>query len=152
MPINSTGCTENPGFYRPSRPIYRGATGTGDKAVLFCGSPASGLGCIRTLRERLWILLAARGQLRRGLCLRHGLARQGHGHPTVLGPVGLAAVTHQRVALAMEAHNDMLGRNTAGPKAFLHRHGTAPRGVAVGQTIAGIVGMAVELDAIDARI
>ena len=52
----------------------------------------------------------------------------------------------------MEAHDDLLGGNPSGPQVLLHRQGATPGGIAVGQAIATAVGVAVELEAIDAGV
>ena len=52
----------------------------------------------------------------------------------------------------MEAHGDLLGRDAIGLEVFHHRQRATARQVTVGQTIATIVGMAIELNAIDAGV
>ena len=52
----------------------------------------------------------------------------------------------------MEAHGDLLLRHAIGDQVLLHRQRPASRQIAIDQSIAAIVGVTVELDAIHAGV
>ncbi|MNL26227.1 hypothetical protein D3C87_1477440 [compost metagenome] len=52
----------------------------------------------------------------------------------------------------MEAHGDLRFQNPVGLEEFHYGQGTTPRQVAIGQAVAAVVGMAVELNVVNRRI
>src|SRR3990167_9777558 len=121
--------------------IYSAATACDDEAA----TPDGGL----PHSPRLGTPLQA--ALQRGFRRSGGIGdtRQRHGYPAVLGAIGFTVIRRQRVTLAMKAQGNLLSRPTIGFQILHHRQGAAPRQVAIGQAIAAVVGMPVELDAID---
>src|SRR5690606_27088737 len=77
---------------------------------------------------------------------------EAQGDPAILGAVGRSVVGHQRVALAVETHRDLLFRYAIGDQVFLDGQRTATGEVAVGEPVAAVVRVAIELDAVDARV
>ncbi len=73
-------------------------------------------------------------------------------HTAIARAVGIIGVRHQRVTLAMEAQRDLFFRNTLGLQVVHHCKGTAPGQVTVGQAVAAVIRVAIELDMIDRRI
>ena len=88
----------------------------------------------------------------RGHLLWRSSAFQANGDPTVLGPIGIVCVGCQWVTLTVEAHGDLRFLNAIGLEEFHDRQGPAPRQLTVGQAVAAVVGVAIEVDAIDRRV
>ena len=52
----------------------------------------------------------------------------------------------------MEAQRDLLFLHAVGDQVFLHRKGSAPRKVTIGQAVTAVVGVPIQKDTVDARI
>ena len=52
----------------------------------------------------------------------------------------------------MEAQRDLLFLHAVGDQVFLHRQGSAPRKVTIGQAVTAVVGVPIQKDTVDARI